>query len=676
MKRLLCIALALALLCACGIALAEGLRITRQPADVTSPSGTTVTLQVAAEGSGLSYQWQTQQSEGGQWLNTSARGYNTDTLQLQLSQNLEGRRFRCVVSDDSGNMVISDAAVLHIGAAPAVTPEPAPAPVQDDGSMDIPLPDSAPEAPAESAPAEEAPAAPADEQPAGEANPLAGGLAILYQPRNVTLPIGMQGSFHVEAIGAVSYQWEQSVDWNPTWRITSQEGSHTDTLRFTVSDSLNGRHYRCRITGEDGTEIYSDVATLVIGYEPTALIAQPTSLAVGSGKEAVFRVVMAGTGLSYQWQTRIDEEQEWQDTKLDGCTTDTLRFTAKLNQNLRQYRCQVTDWQGNQLFTDAVTLWVSEPTISAEPQDVHVQPGELAVFTVDAFGVEPLSYRWQTLVVGSETWQDTQLPGFDTPALKFPAQNNHSGRKYRVIVTDVAGGSMISEAATLTVGTPEPEVPADEQPAEEPPVEEQPAGEQPAEPAEAAGPVITLQPEDQLVGLDALAEFTVVAEGSEPLSYQWQTKVSEDGAWQKTKLEGFDTDTLVVKAEASRDGRLFRCVVTDSEGNSSESEAARLTIGEAAEGPAITLQPEDAAVPAGGTAVYTVKAEGEEPLSFRWQTLVEEGGEWQDTKLSGYDTDTLSVLATKGRNGRMFRCIVTDAQGHSSVSEAVLLTVE
>ena len=93
-------------------------------------------------------------------------------------------------------------------------------------------------------------------------------------------------------------------------------------------------------------------------------------------------------------------------------------------------------------------------TFATQPQSTTVQPGQTATFTATANpGVGPLSYQWQTSTDGS-TWSN--VAGAISTSLSITnASTAQSGTRVRAVVTDRLG-SITSNAATLTVGTPTP----------------------------------------------------------------------------------------------------------------------------------------------------------------------------------------------------------------------------
>jgi hypothetical protein len=125
---------------------------------------------------------------------------------------------------------------------------------------------------------------------------------------------------------------------------------------------------------------------------------------------------------------------------------------------------------------------------------------------------------------------------------------------------------------------------------------------------------------------------------------------------------------------AYRDGQQYRCVVTDTAGNTATSNAVAMTLrhGEIA---IADISGDVAQGALGRTYTFSVSAIGDN-LSYRWEVSTDGGETWNLTWLSGYDTDTLTVKFNLNRNGNLYRCVITSAGKDSITSEPMGLHLQ
>ena len=266
--------------------------------------------------------------------------------------------------------------------------------------------------------------------------------------------------------------------------------------------------------------------------------------------------------------------------------------------------------------------------VAQQPQDAFAKCGDTVQFTVDATG-NGLTYQWFYRQSFSKIWKASILPGARTATITVPATALRDGYQYRCELKDALGNRVTTDAATLTL---------------------------------VSAPVITQQPVSVTLCGGETAQFTVAAEGK-GLSYQWQYRQPGASEWKDSTASGADTDTVSVKATATRSGRQYRCVVTNAAG-SVISDAATMTVF------SIQTQPKDFTGVVGDTATFTVKAAGTD-LTYQWQ-YKDVGGKWKNSKSM---TDTATCKITADRDGRMYRCIVKDANGNTLTSKSAKLTV-
>lgn len=379
------------------------LKITSQPQDVMVKAGTTVNFNIKAQGEGLKYQWQVSSSNGERWGNTSLAGNKTTTLTFTVLSNYEGRLFRCIVTDKNGNTVTSNAAKVSLGS-------------------------------------------------------LQTELKIVKQPEDVKAQAGNTVTFKVKAQGTgLTYQWQTSSSNGAKWGNTSLAGNKTATLSFTAPANYDGRLYRCIITDANGNTVTSNAAKLSFSSTTgtVKITSQPTDVKTSVGKIVSFKVVAEGVGLKYQWQTSSSNGAKWGNTSLSGNNTALLSFSAPATYDGRLYRCVITDAKGNTVVSEAAKLSIGEATgdpiiINAQPKDVSVAAGSATSFIVEATG-EGLTYQWQVSSSNGERWGNTSLAGAKTNILQLVAPSNYNGRLYRCVITDKNGNTVITDAAKLTV---------------------------------------------------------------------------------------------------------------------------------------------------------------------------------------------------------------------------------
>ena len=186
-----------------------------------------------------------------------------------------------------------------------------------------------------------------------------------------------------------------------------------------------------------------------------------------------------------------------------------------------------------------------------------------------------------------------------------------------------------------------------------------------------AGPTITQQPQSQdRCPLDTV-NFTVAATGNGTLSYQWQkdqpdqqrVNLSNGG-----RISGATSSTLTISNVDSSDLGRYRCIVTDND-CSRASDNALLTLTPTA----ILTHPSAQTVGTGGTAAFSVIAEGAGTLDYQWQKdgtdLVDDG------RIVGANTADLQISNCSSTDQADYRCVVSGYCG-TETSTAVTLTVE
>jgi len=181
----------------------------------------------------------------------------------------------------------------------------------------------------------------------------------------------------------------------------------------------------------------------------------------------------------------------------------------------------------------------------------------------------------------------------------------------------------------------------------------------------ASAPVITTNPMSVTVTAGAAATFNAAASGQPAPTVQWQ--VSTNGGATFTNIAGANSPTLgIVGTTASLSGNEYQAVFMNASGSATTTPAT-LTVNTA---PAITTNPSNLTVAAGGPATFTAAASGTPTPTVQWQVSAS-GGPF--TNVSGATATTLSIAVTTGAmNGNKYQAVFTNAAGSATTTAATL----
>jgi len=344
----------------------------------------------------------------------------------------------------------------------------------------------------------------------------------------------------------------------------------------------------------------------------------------------------------------------------------------------------------------------TEPTVQplviiSHPQSAVIALGSAVEFSVTASGGKtPYKYTWQ-YKNNSVDWTDDGS-SFDNTITKYlTAAQINAGIQYRCIITDALGNSVTSKSAIVasreSLSPTKPETPK-EDPPKTPVVPETPTDNPPKVPVLPDEPIIniienlsiTSQPQDQTADVGESATFTVaVSGGLMPYTYKWKgtnnqigTYVSIDGI---SSITGQNTASLTVKnvsVNEKLEGWKYQCTITDGQGNSVTTNAVKVNLKDAAP-LVISSQPTNKVANVGDDVTFSVAVSGgREPYTYQWQMVFSPYSTY--TNMGSMD----SVFGEKGPNlylydvtkyeedeNRMYRCVITDAEGKQVISNSV-----
>ncbi|HEX5219954.1 MAG TPA: immunoglobulin domain-containing protein, partial [Verrucomicrobiae bacterium] len=194
------------------------------------------------------------------------------------------------------------------------------------------------------------------------------------------------------------------------------------------------------------------------------------------------------------------------------------------------------------------------PAITVQPLSQTNTVGANVTFTVTATGTAPLSYQWRHTT--------TNVPGATASSLTLTNIQTAAAGVYSVVITNLAG-SVTSSNALLVITTT---------------------------------PVITNQPQNQVVNVGENATFTVGATGLAPLGYQWR--------FGGTNLPGANENSFTRINAQLADAGNYSVVVTNTSG-SVTSDVVALTVNPTIPGGIIAQWDFNSVPPDGSTTTGT-----------------------------------------------------------------------
>ena len=266
---------------------------------------------------------------------------------------------------------------------------------------------------------------------------------IVTQPAAAKVIRGSNAKFSVEATGDdLTYVWQISKD-GVNWSNSTASGCDTDKINFRATKALNGRYYRCVITGAGGVVISDAVKITTLAV----INGQPGDAAATIGSDVTFSVSSRSSAATYQWQVSTDGGETWKKSSAEGCDTDHLTVnvkSAKYGEYL--FRCKVTNgtWveYSKAAGIDIVTFIVKQP------ETIFASEGDKVKLYVKATGIAP-TYQWEVMT-GAGNWVNSTAPGNATNIITFKATAEKTAYKWRCKITD--GDTVLySDVVTLVI---------------------------------------------------------------------------------------------------------------------------------------------------------------------------------------------------------------------------------
>lgn len=169
-----------------------------------------------------------------------------------------------------------------------------------------------------------------------------------------------------------------------------------------------------------------------------------------SDNTEVFQAGVDGNNLTYQWQYRAGGSTVWRLATANGNQTPSLKIPMTRSRDGYQYRCVITDADGNVQFSKIQTF-----RMQGEPAKTGGEPKAKTPENITVFQVEPadgnVSYQWQYRISETAMWRLATANGNQSATLKVPLTPGRNGFQYRCVMTGADGTVCFSDIHTLRV---------------------------------------------------------------------------------------------------------------------------------------------------------------------------------------------------------------------------------
>ena len=594
-----------------------GAVITQEPIDTNAYIGDTVTLYVAATGSGtLSYQWysNTKNSTSGSSVinDATAASYTPPTVTTGTTY------YYCIVKSTDSTVSSGTSSATSCVAKVVVLAQSASAPT------------------------------------------------ITAQPSSISVYVGSTAkmTIRVTGTGTLSYQWYSNTE-NSKDTGAKIDGA-TASEYAAPTAAVGTTYYYCDITNTADTPsgtvamtAVSDIASVTVKALPAIKI-QPSGVTVYTGESATLTVEATGGGtLTYQWYSSTKNSNTG-GSRINGAASSTHTVQTKAA-GITYYYCVVTNNDSSiagaaaSVTSDpaAVTVKakdITAPKITKNPVSLTVVPGDAATLLVEATGSGTLSYQWYS---NSKSSTDGAAAISGATGKTYTVTPAAAGTTYYYcVVTNTDNTLPGAQTASVASGIVSVTV-------------------------KVVTPAITQQPVSTSVFQGGSLNLTVKATGSGTLSYQWY-KSTENSSAAGTAISGAKSATYKVPT-ATAGTTYYYCVVSNTVKTSSDSVTGTVTSNVAAVtvkgAPVITQQPESVTVNSGQGFTLSVSATGDGTLTYQWYSNTKNknsgGSVIKGAKSATYSGTTKESAAT---TTVYYYCVVTSEDKSVSGGKTAAVT--
>ena len=425
-------------------------------------------------------------------------------------------------------------------------------------------------------------------------------VSITSPPLSLTVNTGLSASWMVVAQGTppLSYQWLR--DGEPIAGAT-QAAYSSGTLTF----ADHGARFQVVVSNIVGP-LTSQAAVLTV-LAPPQILVQPQNTDAIAGLSASMTMQVVGSApLSYQWFRN--------GVLIAGASSATLQLPLVLPEDDGSIiTARVSNSQGNDLSLPA-TLHVSvlPPVITTQPAAVTIGVGESATLAVVVRSAVPVTYQW---------YRNGSAIDGATSSQVIVHGDSVSADEYRVVISNRIGDVPSDTVVVRVINRPV---------------------------------VITAQPQAQAIAIGQTAFFSVMAEGTTNITYQWlKNGVAISGATSRT----FTTPILALVD----DGALYQVDVANIVGvQRSNSAQARVYAA-----PVVAAPPVDVTLYEGSSAAFSVTITSVAPVSYQWYR--------NGVVISGATTRIYNTAPVTNENeGDAYSVVATNLAGVATAGPAVV----
>ena len=324
---------------------------------------------------------------------------------------------------------------------------------------------------------------------------------VTSQPTPASLMVNANSNavFTATAMGTqpINYQWR--LNGVP---VVGNTTANNATLTVSSAHPMYLGSYTLKVTDLFGTVI-SSPATLGMNGYPIAITTQPNNATVNNGTAASFSVAVNNNAtynlqpFTYKWYRNNGTGTSLVQNNATALATNTLTVSPATPADIGAYYVVVSDRYYNTIYESNATSSNATLSISDYPIVINTHPSNQtitsypsnATFTVAATGVAPITYQWYknngttTLLAGEIS--STLIVVNATPA--------DTGVYYAIVKDGFAATSYETNATSNNATLSFPNYPL----------------------------TITTYPSNATVTVGNNATFTVIANGTTPITYQW-----------------------------------------------------------------------------------------------------------------------------------------------------------